>query len=111
MLTDSHELSQTYRNIPDEEIAALHAQVGQLTEQAQIALAAEIERRGLSAEQLEKIHSSEVHGEANFDRREKWRRKSLVSYLLFRNDPKSTILMVIAFLLAVLISELVRKHH
>jgi hypothetical protein len=111
MLTDSQELAQTYRNIPDGEIAALHAQAAQLTEQARIALAAEIGRRGLSAQQLEKIHSSEVRGEANFDRREKWRRKSLVSYLLFRNDPKSTILMVIAFVLAILIAELVRKHH
>jgi hypothetical protein len=111
MLTDSRELAQTYRNIPDEEIAALHAQADQLTEQARIALGAEIERRGLSAQQLEKAHSSELHGEANFDRREKWRRNSLVSYLLFRNDPRFTILMVIVFLLAVLISELVRNHH
>jgi len=111
MRLDQQEFSHTYRNLPDEEIAALNAQVESLTEPARMALDAEIDRRGFSRAHLDKLRSSELHGEAKFDRREKWRRKSTLSYLLFRNDPKGTILTFIVCLLAILIWEFVKRHH
>lgn len=111
MQIDQQGFAQSYRDLPDNEIALLYTQTDMLTEPARMALAAEIEQRGLNADQLQKLHSTELRREANFDRREKWRRKSTASFLLFRNDPKGTLLMLIGFLVLVLILEIVRKHH
>jgi hypothetical protein len=111
----SNDLPQTYRLLSDDDIADLHAQADQLTDEARRALAAEIERRGLSGQRLQKLHRVELRGEAKFDRREKWRRKSLASWLLFRGDPKGTLLTFLAFVVLILLSELFRlfrgAHH
>jgi hypothetical protein len=59
-----------------------------LTDLARTALQAEIQRRGMSNAQLEKLHSKELHREARFDQFESVRRRKTLLYLLTKNDPK-----------------------
>jgi hypothetical protein len=78
------DFAETYRQLPDEDIAALNAERDTLTVQASEALAAEIERRAMSDAQLGKMHAWERRREAGFDRREKKRRKMVAEFLLSR---------------------------
>ena len=103
------ELEETNRHLPDNEIASLFADEASLTDAARIALESEIKRRGISKEHLLKLHSSDLRDEANFDRREKVRRKGTLFYILFRGDPKGTLVAIIVFLLAVLALELISR--
>ncbi len=92
------ELEETYRHLPDNEIASLFADEASLIDTARTALESEIKRRGVSNEHLLKIHSSDLRDEADFDRREKVRRKGALFYILFRGDPKGTLVVVLVAL-------------
>jgi len=105
------DFAETYRTLPDEEIAALRADIDSLTDAARSALAAEMQRRGMNDAQLQKMHAAELRHEALFDRLQKQRRKTLAGYLLTRNDPKGWIFAVLGALVLILISELISRHH
>ena len=109
MDADLQELSKNYYSLQDVEIASLWAQLNTLTDVAQIALKGEIERRRLSNGQLSKLYSSRLREESKFDRRERTRRKWVVSYLLFRNDPKGTLIALIVGLVLALLAMLYRR--
>lgn len=101
MQMDERELAATYSRRSDEDLAALAAEMETLTNGARAALRAEIEGRGMSSQQLEKLHSRELHREARFDQREAVRRRHTLLYLLTRNDPKGwiwVVLMVLGFI-------------
>jgi hypothetical protein len=106
MQLSKREFAESYRNSPDVEIAALHAQIDTLTDVARVALIEEIERRGLGEAALGKLHAAELRNEARFDRLEETRRKKTAMYLLARGDPKGTILVIAIFLVLVLLSVL-----
>lgn len=105
------DFAETYRSLPEEEIAGLYAEIGTLTDGARAALILEIQRRGLGSAHLSKVHSAELRHEALFDRLQTQRRKKLAWYLLTRNNPKGLIAALLAFLVMVLISELIGHHH
>jgi hypothetical protein len=98
MQIDERELSATYRQYSDDDIAALAAEVEKLTNLARAMLEGEIQRRGMSRAQLEKLHSRELHREARFDHLETIRRKKMLLNLLTQNDPKGTIAFVLIML-------------
>src|SRR4051812_28461517 len=54
------ESSNAYQHLPDEEIASLYVQFDSLTEPARKALASEIQGRGLTGPQLQKITPGSV---------------------------------------------------
>ena len=110
MQPDQQGLTKTYSGLPDVEIASLYAQIDTLSDVARTVLSAEIERRHLSSEQLSRLFSSQLRQEANFDRREKIRRKGVASYLLFRNDPKGTLAAFIVILLLGLLALIAGRH-
>jgi hypothetical protein len=89
------DFAETYRKLPDIEIASLYGQFETLTGTARASLAAEIERRRIRGDQLIRMHSAELRREAKFDRRQKEHRKKVVSYLL-QGDPKWTIVGFLA---------------
>ncbi len=98
MQIEEQVLAATYRRYSDDEVAALAAQMEELTDAARAALGAEIQRRGMSRAQLERLHSREAHREARFDQLEAVRRKKTVLYLMTRNDPKGWIVAVLIVL-------------
>jgi hypothetical protein len=104
------QFSESYRNFSEMEIASLHAQIDSLTDAARAALAAEIQRRGISSAQLLTLYSSELRREARFDRRQKEHRKKVLIYLLFRGDPKWTITTILVALGVALVAELLSHH-
>ncbi len=110
MQQDEQELSRTYQSLPDGEIASLHAEIATLSEVAQRALRAEIERRRLSGEALSKLCAARLRQEANFDRRERIRRRGVASYLLFHNDPKGALVVAAVVLMLALLSFIVHWH-
>jgi hypothetical protein len=77
MRFDDHELAAEYCKYSDEEVAALAAEMDKLTDGARVALQIEIERRGMSSVQLEKLHAKELHRESRFDQMETIRRKKI----------------------------------
>ena len=111
MQVDPQQLSESYRKLSDVEMAGLAAQADALTDAGRVALAAEIERRGLDAGRLAKLNASELRREAKFDRLESLRRKQRISWLLFRNEPWSLVVAFLAFLALVLIAELSSHRH
>ena len=78
MQTTQQDFAATYRTLPDEEIAALCADIGSLTEPARSALTNETHQRGLSDAQLRNLHALELRHGSQFDRLEKYRRKRMV---------------------------------
>jgi hypothetical protein len=111
MQTEQHDFAATYRELSDDDIADLYAESDTLTESARIALSTEIQRRGLSTEQLLKLKAVELRHEAQFDRLEKFRRKRMVLKELGLNDPKGWIIAMIGGGLLWLIEKLVSSHH
>jgi hypothetical protein len=95
---DNRELAAEYSQYSDEELAALAAEMDKLTDTARGALQGEIQRRGISSAQLEKLHGRELHREARFDQKERVRRKQTLVYLLTRGDPKGWIWVAIGAL-------------
>jgi hypothetical protein len=75
MQIDTQELAAAYMRCSDDELAALAADSESLTDAARAVLHVEIQRRGMSSQQLEKLHSRELHREARFDQVETIRRK------------------------------------
>ena len=110
MQTSQQDLSQTYRNLSDREIASLHAEIDSLTNDARAALVSEIQRRGISGAHLSKLYASELRQEAKFDQRQREHRKSVASYIL-RGDPKWTIITIILLFAACAIFALISSHH
>lgn len=104
------DFAETYRRLPDEDIAALNAQRDTLTDQARDALTAEIRRRGMSDVQLAKLHALEHRGEAKFDRREKKRRK-MASGLLFSRWRLQLMGAALALYVLLWIYERISRHH
>ena len=104
-------LSGTYRRFSDDDIATLYAQLGSLTDDARAALEAEIKRRGLRPEQLSQLDAAERRHETNFDRLQKLHRKRVVTYLLFRNDPKGTMVVIGIGVVLLLIAWLLDGRH
>jgi hypothetical protein len=98
MQINEQELAAVYREYSDDEIAARAAQADTLTDVARAALQGEIQRRGMTSAQLEKLHAKELHREARFDQKETLRRKRTLLYILTRNDPKGWIWAGLAFL-------------
>ena len=111
MQPDQQHLAGTYQHFSDVEIAALHSQVGSLTDEARSALDAEIRRRGLEPEHLSKLAAAERRHEDNFDRLAKFHRKRVANYLLFRNDPKGTLVVIAVGVLLALIALLFDRRH
>lgn len=111
MRIDGQELADSYRHLSEQDIADLYAQIDTLTEPARLALASEVKQRGLSGAHLTKLHAAELRHGALFDRLQTQRRKKLAWYLLTRNNPKGLIAALLAFLVMVLISELIGHHH
>ncbi|HWG20464.1 MAG TPA: hypothetical protein VG225_08025 [Terracidiphilus sp.] len=95
MQIDERELAAAYKRYSNDELAALAAETESLTDLARAALRAEIQERGMSDAQLEKLHSRDLHREGRFDQLESVRRKKTVLYLLTRNDPKGWIAAVL----------------
>ena len=104
------DLSETYRNLSDTEIASLHAQIDTLTKDARAALTSEIQRRGMSDAHLSKLHASELRQEAKFDQRQSEHRKGVASILL-RGDPFWTIVVIVTVLGAAALFSLAASHH
>jgi hypothetical protein len=101
------DFAETYCRFSDDEIATLHAQIGSLTDDARVALETEIRRRGLKQEQLSKLDAAERRHEAHCDRLEKIHRRRVASYILFRNDPKGTIMAFLAIVLGLSVLALI----
>ena len=110
MQTSQDQLAKTYQACSDDDLASLFAQIGSLTEAAHRALMAEIERRGLKDADLARMQARETRSEQNFDRQERIRRKGVISYLLFRNDPKGTIAVLVIAVVVLLLSVLFARH-
>jgi hypothetical protein len=110
MQTSQQELSQTYRNFSDTDIASLHAQIDTLTDDARSVLASEIQRRGMSDAQLSKLYASELRHEAKLDRRQKEHRKSVLSFLLM-GDPYWTLAAIVALIVVTALLSLISSHH
>jgi hypothetical protein len=104
------ELSDTYRNYSDAEIASLYAEMESLTDNARSTLSAEIQRRGMSTAQLAKMHAFELRREDIFDQREKIRRERL-AFGRLGDNPREVIVSILLFLVAVLIAALFASHH
>jgi hypothetical protein len=98
MQIDEQEVAATYGRCSDNELAALAAEMETLTDVGRAVPRSEIQRRGLSGAQVEKLHSKELHRETRFDQKEKIRRKKAVFYLLTRNDPKGWLWAVLIFM-------------
>ena len=105
------DFAETYGSLPDEEIAALYAEIDSLTDGARAALAAELQRRGMDDAQLRKLHALELRHESQFDRLEKFRRKKLALRRLGLNDPKGWIFAILGALVLSLIAKLISRHH
>jgi hypothetical protein len=105
------DFAATYRDLSDDDIAALFAEIDTLTDTAKAALALEVQRRGLSSEQLLKLRTVELRLEAHFDRREKFRRKRLFLSRLGLDDYKGWIFAIVAGLILALIKQLISHHH
>jgi hypothetical protein len=88
----------------------LFADIDSLTEEARSALINEIRRRRLSEPQLEKLHSTELRHEAQFDRLERFRRRKMLVKDLGL-DPKGWIIGIIGASLLLLIEKLISNHH
>jgi len=104
------EFSENYRALSDEDIAAIYADIDSLTDDARVALLAELQTRGLTEAQLQKLHAVELRHEAQFDRLERFRRKKLAWGRL----PGSRREWILAILLAtafILISDLMSRRH
>ena len=76
-----------------------------------LALTTEIQRRGLSTEQLLKLKAVELRHEAQFDRLEKLRRKRMVLKELGLNDPKGWIVAIVGALILIWIEQLISRRH
>jgi hypothetical protein len=111
MHASQQEFAEVYRNLPEEEIAALYTQIDTLADVARFALTAEIQRRGLTDTQLEKLRGVELRHEAQFDRLEKYRRKKLAFGRVGINDIRGWIVAILAALVLILISELIDRRH
>lgn len=111
MNPSSENFAESYRSLSDEEIAALRSDTDSLTDEARVALLAEIQQRGLSDEEMRKLHSTELRHEAQFDRLERFRRKRMVVKELGLNDPKGWIIAIVGLGLLILIEKLVSSHH
>ena len=117
MHTAPEDFAETYRLFPDEEIAAIYADIDSLTVDARSALMAEAQTRGLSDEQLKKLHAVELRREAQFDRLESFRRKKLGwgRFLLWDRyrslSPRDWIIAILIAISVILISELLSRHH
>jgi hypothetical protein len=106
------DFGETYRSLSEEEIAAIYAEIGSLTEEARNALVAEIQSRGLDQTQLQKLHAVELRHEAQFDRREKYRRKRMIfGRSSGLHSVKEWIGVILIALVLVLISELISRRH
>jgi len=104
------DFAETYRPLPDEEIASLLADQDSLTREARSALLAEIQQRGLTETHLHKLHSLELRHEAQFDRLESLRRKKLAWGRLPRT-PRDWMFAILAFIALILISEFMSHRH
>jgi hypothetical protein len=102
--------AETYRILPDEEIASLLADQDSLTPDARSALLAEIRQRGLTETQLQKMHSVELRHEAQFDRLESFRRRKL-AWGRLPSTPREWMFAILAFIALILISELMSRPH
>ena len=117
MHTAPEDFAETYRLFPDEEIAAIYADIDSLTVDARSALMAEAQTRGLSDEQLKKLHAVELRREAQFDRLESFRRKKLAWGRLLLWDryrslsPRDWTVGILIAISVILISELLSRHH
>ena len=113
MQPTQQDFAETYRALPDEDLAALSADIGSLTEEARSALLAEIQQRGLSEAQIQKLHADEHRHEAQFDRLEKFRRKKLAwgDLPTTRGQWIFAGVAVLALIVWSLISDLVSRHH
>jgi hypothetical protein len=106
------ELSDSYRNLSETDIASLHADAGSLSDTARVALTKEIQRRGMSDAHLLKLYSAELRHEANFDRTQQIHRKRVAAFLsrnLIR-DPKWTMAAILAFIVMALLYEQFSHH-
>ena len=110
MQPTEQELGKSYQGLPDDEIASLYAQFDTLTEIARHALALEIQRRELSDAALRKMHAAVLRREAAFDRRDKVRRADLAAWILFRGDPKGTVVALLLIVVLLLIFGFMARH-
>lgn len=109
------EFSETYRSLPEEDIAALYSEMETLTEEARGALLAEVGRRHMSREQLLKLHAVELRREGQFDRLQKLHRKRVLWWLLWRDTgirgaSWSSVLVIVLVIGVALIVERVFFH-
>ena len=107
MQTAQNDFAANYRELSDDDIADLYAESDTLTESARLALTSEIQRRGLSTEQLLELKAVELRHEAQFDRLEKFRRKRMVVKEQGLNDPKGWIVALVGALILIWIEQLI----
>jgi hypothetical protein len=110
MQTTQQEFAETYRALPDEDIAALYADTPSLTDAARSALTNEIQQRGLDDPELQKMHAAELRHEAQFDRLEKYRRKKQ-AWGDLPTTAREWILAIVGGIALVLILEMISRHH
>lgn len=82
MQSARQDFAETYRNLSDDELASLHAQMSSLTHEARSALQEQIQKRGISTAKLRHLNTAERQREAKFDRLQKDHEKSVVSEIL-----------------------------
>lgn len=107
MKIDEQELAAVYRQSSDDDLAAMAADLDSLTDAARTALEAEIQRRGMSSGQLERLHAKELHREMRFDQMETVRRKRMLLHRLI-SDPKGWIWAAL-FVLGLVVFEWLRS--
>ena len=111
MKPSQQELAAAYRDLSDDDLAALSADIVSLTDEARSALQAEIARRGISADRLGKMHSFELRREEIFDLRESRRRQNMATDGMSGRDWLWTAGALVVFFAVVLIYEWARRFH
>jgi hypothetical protein len=103
------DFASTYREYSADELAALQAQVGSLTDDASVALLSEIQQRGLSDEALASLRNEQVKRTATV--KEEWResRKYDASRVVTRFAIRIA-LVIAAGIIAAIFAVLSSKH-
>ncbi len=102
------DFARTYREYSDDHLATLQAQIGSLTDDARLALLAEIQRRGLSDKALAGLRSEQTEHTAGMKREWQETRRADASKTLKRIAIRVAVIIaagLIAALVAVLNSK------
>lgn len=110
MQSAQQDFAETYRNLSDEELASLHAQMGSLTHEARSALHEQIQKRGITTAKLRHLNTAERQREAKFDRLQKDHERRVVSEILRSRSFWYIVLSLISVIAASFGVQLSRNH-